>query len=225
MEATQQIGNILQRYNERVGSNLLYSYQELESLNVDRSFIYALLEAFEDTTKFNPESFNRFPLEIILDYIRRTHRYYLSKKLLEIEQSISILLGDYDGTHPLLAILREFYDHYQKHLVDHIRLEEAKLLPHIENLIKIKAGKSTLESASKYSVQSFVDSHTDTEEDISKVREAILQYAAPATNITPYRILVTQLQVFENDLSVHALIEDKVLIPRALELENEILGG
>lgn len=224
METAFQISNIMQRYGERMSGNLLYSYQELENLNVDRAFIYELLNAFENDSNFKPTDFDRFPLETILDYIRRTHRYYLTKKLLEIEQSIAILLLDYEGDHPLLAILRNFFDSYQKHLVDHIRLEESHLLPHIDNLLKVKAGKSNVVPKGKYSVKSFVDNHTDTEEDISTVAKAILQYEAPPSNITPYRILLTQLEIFEKDLSVHALIEDKVLIPRALQLEKEVLG-
>ena len=73
-----------------------------------------------------------------------------------------------------------------------------------------------------YSLKTFVESHHDTEQDLSNVRNAILNYQPPATNQTPYRILITQLHAFEIDLSVHALIEDKVLIPRALQLEEKL---
>ena len=54
------------------------------------------------------------------------------------------------------------------------------------------------------------------------MRNAILEYRPPITNQTPYRILISHLQAFEKDLFVHALIEDKVLIPRALQLEEKL---
>jgi len=54
------------------------------------------------------------------------------------------------------------------------------------------------------------------------VRNTILSYQPPSTNQTPYRILITQLQAFERDLAVHALIEDRVLIPRTLQLEKKL---
>lgn len=76
-------------------------------------------------------------------------------------------------------------------------------------------------ATNNYSLQKFIDNHHDTEKDLSNVKEAILNYEPPESNQTPYRILLTQIDAFEKDLSVHALIEDSVLIPRALQLEKK----
>jgi regulator of cell morphogenesis and NO signaling len=195
-------------------------------LEIDQPFIYALLQTFEDEKAFSEKEFDKFSLEIIIDYIHRTHGYYLSKKLLEIEQSINILLKDYADNHPLLPVLNKFFNEYRASLTTHIRAEEKQLLPYIKNLLKFEKEANDVEAyklATKdYSVQSFIDSHHDTEKDLSDVRNAILEYQPPITNQTPYRILVTQLEAFEKDLFVHALIEDKVLIPRVLQLEDKL---
>ena len=108
MEAQFSIDQILQRYSVPINRNLLYSYEELQRTNIDQQFIYALLNTFEDQRTFSEQEYQEFSLEIIIDYIRKTHRYYLTKKLCEIEQSIEILLKDYSGDHPLLHILNNF---------------------------------------------------------------------------------------------------------------------
>ena len=216
----------MHRYTLAVDKNLLYSYEELRRLDIDQQFIYTLLQAFEDEKTFSEKEYQNFSLEIIIDYILRTHRYYLTKKLCEIEQNIQILLKDYSGSHPLLQILNNFFYQYTAGLTAHIHEEEKYLLPYINCLVKFEKGETDAETyftaTKNYSLQTFIDNHQDTEQDLSNVTNAILNYQPPTTNQTPYRILVTQLQAFEKDLSVHALIEDKVLIPRALQLEEKL---
>ena len=226
METNFQISQILQRYNLPVDKSLLYSYEELRRMNIDQQFIYTLLQTFEDEKTFSEKQYLKFSLEIIIDYILRTHRYYLTKKLCEIEQNIHILLKDYSGSHPLLYVLNNFFHEYTADLTSHIREEEKHLLPYIKYLLKFEKEEADAEAyfaeTKNYSLQTFIDSHNDTEKDLSNIRNVILSYQPPPTNQTPYRILITQLQAFEKDLSVHAIIEDKVLIPRALQLEKKL---
>lgn len=226
METQFSMNQIMQRYNLPINRNLLYAYEELQRTNIDQEFIYTLLHTFEDVRTFSGQEYEKFSLELIIDYIRKTHRYYLTKKLCEIEQSIDILLKDYSGSHPLLFILNNFFAEYQADLTSHIRTEEKRLLPYINNLLKFDKQEIDIEkyfeAKENYSLKTFVDSHHDTEEDLSNVRNSILNYQPPKTNQTPYRILISQLHSFEIDLSVHALIEDQVLIPRALQLEEKL---
>ncbi|MFN5794530.1 MAG: hypothetical protein ACK455_07020 [Bacteroidota bacterium] len=226
MENNFPENQILQRYNVALDKNILYSYEELRSINIDEQFIYSLLQTFEDEKSFSEDEYNKYPLEIIIDYIHRTHRYYLSKKLYEIEQTINILVKDYSDNHPLLEALKSFFKEYSLSLKSHVLAEEQELLPYIKNLIlasnKTKNQEEVREILANYSLQTFINSHLDTEQDLSIIRETILNYKAPKTNQTPYRILLSQLETFEKDLSVHALIEDKILIPRAQQLETEL---
>jgi regulator of cell morphogenesis and NO signaling len=109
--------------------------------------------------------------------------------------------------------------------MEHIQEEESELLPHIEYLMDINEKEVDLVdfyNKSNYTINDFIDHHHDSEEEITKVRNSILMYQPPTTNETPYRILLTQLQLFERDLTIHALIEDKVLIPRVQQLERKL---
>jgi regulator of cell morphogenesis and NO signaling len=226
MEFSFLTEQIMQRYILPLEENILYSYSELKDIHVDRDFIYSLIQVFEDEKSFSPETYRKFSLHTIIDYIQRTHQYYLTKKLCEIEQSINILLKDYEGDHPLLVILTSFYKDYKNHLTEHIKVEEEFVLPFIVSMLKFEqkkiSGREFLNTTQVFSLKNFIENHHDTERDLSQVRNTILQYDPPVTNQTPYRILLTQLQVFERDLAIHALIEDYVLIPRALQLEKSL---
>jgi regulator of cell morphogenesis and NO signaling len=188
-------------------------------------FILALLRVFDEKV-FNARDFDSFPVQLVVDYIQRTHVYYLEKKLPEIEQSILLLSGQYDSQHPILAALRNFFLCYVKDLSEHIQAEESLLLPYINTLCE--AGASPLRFSrfllhrQQYSIERFLSEHHDTEDELKDIRQTIRLYEPPSTNESLYRILLTQLQVFEQDLSVHAHIEEEVLIPKAKKMEQDL---
>jgi regulator of cell morphogenesis and NO signaling len=197
---------------------------------VDQTFIAALLRAF-DEKPFCAEDFDRFPIEMIIEYIKRTHVFYLKKKLPEIEQNIILLSGLYTSHHPILNALQDFFKAYCQDLTAHIMAEETLLLPHIALLCRSihPAGHHSeyIFARELYTIAGFLAAHNDTEDELRDIRRTIRLYEPPSTNASLYRILLTQLEAFERDLSVHAHIEDQVLIPKALQMEtalNERLG-
>lgn len=204
---------------------VMQRYQTQPSTGEQSDFIQALLRVFEEKV-FNARDFDSFPVDLIVDYIQRTHVFYLEKKLPEIEQSIVLLSGHYEAQHPILAALRNFFYRYVTDLSEHIQAEEALLLPYINNLCE--AGRSPnrfsrfLLHRQEYSVDRFLADHHDTEDELKDIRQTIRLYEPPATNESLYRILLLQLQVFEHDLSVHAHIEEEVLIPKAQKMEKEL---
>jgi regulator of cell morphogenesis and NO signaling len=190
-----------------------------------KEFIATLLRVFEEKV-FSAHDFEAFPVEIIVDYIQRTHVYYFEKKLPEIEQSILLLSGLYDSHHPILGALQNFFHCYVQDLSEHIQAEEQLLLPYIkmmQDAEKTPAHFSGFVLARRdYSIDRFLSDHHDTEEELKDIRQTIRLYDPPQTNASLYRILLTQLQTFEQDLCVHANIEEEVLIPKATKMEKDL---
>ena len=188
-------------------------------------FIAALLRVFEEKV-FNAREFDSFPIPLIVDYIQRTHIYYLEKKLPEIEQSIVLLSGHYESQHPILIALQNFFHHYVKDLSEHIHAEETTLLPYLGVMREAHhspAGFSRfLVLHGEYSIDRFISEHRDTEDELKDIRQTIRLYEPPVTNESLYRILLSQLQAFEQDLCVHAHIEEEVLIPKAQAMERSL---
>jgi regulator of cell morphogenesis and NO signaling len=192
-------------------------------------FIGALLRSFEDSIEerpFNAKDFDAFPIELVVDYIQHTHAFYLQKKLPEIAQSILLLSGHYESNHPVLAILQTFFHRYCQDLTRHIGEEEKLLLPYIVHLNNASLGTAHfseyLLAGWQYSVDTFQSDHHDTEDELKDIRETIRMYQPPSTNESLYRILLSQLEAFEQDLHVHAQIEEQVLIPKAIGIEKRL---
>ncbi|SRR6266498_4171490 len=217
---------VIQRYDNRLQRAAGYFFTDLYLNGLDKEFIFAVLGAFE-TNAFDAAEFEPFSIEMIVDYIQRTHTFYLQKKLPELEQSILLLSEAYNANHPLLAALNNLFRRYCKELAIHIREEEDKLLPYIVLLRNAertpKHFSAFILTGQKYSLAQFLAEHHDTEDELAQIRNTIRIYNPPPTNLSLYRILLTQLQTFEEDLRVHALMEEKVLIPKALKIERKLI--
>lgn len=189
-------------------------------------FLETIVDIFVCTDYFPKDELQNFSINLILDYLEKTHQHYLNKSLPEIEQTIYTLKQNYSQTHPCLLLLELFFKDYKRHLMEHISYEENAFFPYVKYLLKAKNSDAFILNANnkigQYSLNDFCKEHTDNEIGLKNVRQAIYKYEPSATNQSPYRILLTQLKVFEMDLHLHARIEEEILLPKTLELENEI---
>jgi regulator of cell morphogenesis and NO signaling len=194
--------------------------------DLNHEFINVLIRAFEEEQNFSYREFRSYPISILIDYIRRTHRLYLDKSLQEIEQSIFLLSTAYRRSHPLLAVLNSFYLDYKTDLVGHIKEEDERLLPYIEFLADcMNSGFdqfSFYKRSQDFSISEFLEHHEDNDSVLQEVRHKILTYDPPQSNRSLYRILLNQLDFLAHDLKIHGLIEDYVLLPCAIEMEQKL---
>ena len=189
--------------------------ENLTKAGVDCAFFIRVINLFGSESELPIEQLKSFPIPVILDYLEKTHRFYLNKKLLEIEQSIANLQKQ-TPENQLLPFLNSFYNWVKENLVFHIQMEEEQLFPYINALYH------QLDIPANFTVQHFVEHHSDNVElQISEVKKHIVRAQQSAYEIFPFRVLLKQLDEFEKDLRIHAKIEDEVLIPKALELENK----
>ncbi len=172
------------------------------------------------------QKLRRFSLEEIVNYIQASHRYYLTKKVPELEQSLLHIFSKYGQTHQLLASLAMFFNEYKNKLVHHFKMEELHVLPYVKRLMQASEGllseKEKGELLSGNSIAAFSDNHDEVEDELKEVSRIIRQYSGAEPTPLPYRIFMNQVELFELDLRKHAIIEDHVLVPMVAELEREL---
>lgn len=212
----------MQRY--KIPSNFNVSSRiPLDSEYLDADFFELIVSSLSEQA-FSKADFEKFPVDIILNYLRKTHQLYLWKKLPEIEQAISTISKHFEQSHPSIAIIDIFFRDYREKLTTHIEHEEAELFPYIEILADFEKNGSVqaeqLSKLKKYDLRKFITEHTNTEDDIEEVLRAIRLYKPTQSNESPYRIILTHLKLFELDLNLHARIEEEVLIPKCIKLEE-----
>lgn len=167
-----------------------------------------------------------FPIVDLLDLLKQNHRYYLDKKLLEIDQSLYSLQKNHPFSNKILIVLSLFYIGYKTKLESHIKDEEDNLFPYIEKLVKISDNifdkREVIQILNSYSISKFNNEHIDIENDLKEVRIKIIKHSKGEDLPFQFNVFLAQIEHFELDLNRHNYIEDEILLPKAEELESKI---
>jgi len=188
-----------------------------------------LLNCFSEFSPISSSQFARFSVPILIDYLERSHAYYINKRLPEIGQTIDAFLKKHQESHPFLIILSNFYRFYKDDLEEHFEYEEKHLFPYgkwlsnsFQNRRAFNQSHHVPIHVTKYSIEEFIKYHDDSSEiELKEVRKALLKYQPKSENQLPNHILFEQLKNLEEDLHLHAVIEDDVLIPKLSYMEKE----
>jgi regulator of cell morphogenesis and NO signaling len=189
------------------------------------TFLEEIMEAFEDPEALHPARFQRYPVPVILDYLYRTHQYYLTRRLPEIEQSAEALMLHCGEKAPMLALLQPFLIHYRSHLATHIKEEEEVLFPYISYLfLRKEFGESFARHACGDLLPvSLGNQHEEMEHrmagGLEQWRQVIRRSHPDILDTWPCQVLFHQLDAFSKDMRLHERLEEEVLIPLARQLQ------
>ncbi len=189
----------------------IYSY--LNDLNPE--FIIDIINCYENPIKLKPEAFIKYRIPLIIDYLKKSHQYYINKRLPEIEQNIYNLIKEYEDSKPLLYVFYYFFINYQNELFKHFKEEEDVLFPYAIQLygkvnFDTEINYSLLKKNKKLAVK-FLKEHHQKEKELKTLQNTILKYSPPSKNLSIYHVILYQLKNFQKDLNIHAFIEESVL--------------
>ncbi len=199
----------------------------LEELPIDPEFYHDLVDVFHDPTLFEAVNFQKYTIRTIMEYLRSTHQFYLGRRLGEIELSIANLIRNQEGNNHWFDFLGRFFDSYKTELTEHIRDEEDNLFPYIDALLAaVRKKEVRFRFSQKIKLINFLLHHDHRVEDNLRDVLAVLDKKSEQfSDSFSYRMLMIQLKNFELDLSIHARMEEEVLMPKALKLEKDILSN
>lgn len=206
---------LMQRIQQLQETGELVQQEEL-------SFFSEIIKLFSAEQDLPLEQLKSFPAKVILTYLTNSHRYYLSKRLPEIEQTLEQLIAQ---NLPVPDYLNSVFAWVRQNMEKHFRVEEQSLFPYIELLEKIQLNtidpQRLKELYKNFSIERFIASHDDEiENQLSEVKKQIVRSFSSVEALFPYRVLIHKLDLLEKDLRLHARVEDEVLVPKALEWEK-----
>lgn len=229
--------------SELVASNQLYQYlsdkldipaedygKSFQQIGQERhlapDYMSALVKSYDDTEPFPYEAIHGLSAEELTQYLRQSHRFYLVRKLPEMEQTAIQIARRFQDSDKLMSYLCLFFLEYKQKIADHILMEEHVLFPYIHKLIladELQADKQTLQRIfESFSAEQFLKDHTDIESELKEVRRVISSYQPEGNTPFPFMVFLNQLRYFEAELCRHAIIEDEILIPKVLAIEKRL---
>lgn len=220
---------VLNRFNIQLGFGDKSVQQVCNEQNLNVDFFLEIINSFHDHEYFPQAQLQSFPLKLIIDYIQKSHRYYLDYKIPQIETLIYNLKEEADtNLKSYMEVIEDFFLKYKEELITHIRDEEDSVYPYvlaIENAFSsLSDDKTDKDLVHSNSIDVFEEEHSNMEDKLTDLKNIIIKYLPPSENYGLSNALLIELFRLERDLIDHARIEDKVLIPKVQLLEKEILN-
>lgn len=110
-------------------------------------------------------------------------------------------------------ILNLFFNEYKNEVIRHFDYEEVTVFPYISNMVKGARPED-------YEIGVFRENHSNIDDKLNDLKNIIMKYL-PGDTLSDMRIRVLfGIFALEEDLSKHSLIEDKILVPLVMKLEQ-----
>jgi len=171
--------------------------------------------------------YNRWPIDLLAEYIEKTHHRYVTEKIPVIQSYLSQLYKAHEDRHPELFKIAELFDEAAGELSRHMKKEELILFPYIHNLAKAKDSGHALNRPAFGSVESPVrmmnQEHDAEGERFRRIAQLCNNYTVPADGCNTYKVAFALLKEFEEDLHLHIHLESNILFPRAIEMEKAVI--
>jgi regulator of cell morphogenesis and NO signaling len=189
------------------------------------SFFLTIINAFHQHEYFPEDELQSFSSELIVDYLRKSHHDFIKVSLPKIEALLNKLVEKTESMD--LKIIQSFYNKYKEELLDHINDEEENAFPYVLELQHAYDNQvdPLPKNVAEYSIQSFEKEHTNVDEKLFDLKNIIIKYLEPNYVDRICNEFLYELFQFERELTDHARIEDKILVPKVMKIESELKNG
>ncbi len=187
----------------------------------------AVLEAIENAAAGAGEQtrdWTQAKLEDICRHIVETHHAYIRAELPRLETLAQKVVSRHGTTHPELEQIQQIIGAEGERLLQHLAKEEMMLFPYITNLDRSSAncGPRPLGcfGAVRNPIRVMIAEHEASGEAMAQIRLLSGGFTPPKDSCPTYRGFYQALSEFEKDLHQHIHLENNVLFPRAIEIED-----
>ncbi|OXA86438.1 iron-sulfur cluster repair di-iron protein [Flavobacterium hercynium] len=198
-----------------------------EKQNIDAdTLLQNVYDVLESDTSGNID-FNSWPLDLLADYIEKTHHRYVEEKSQVLLAFLDKLCKVHGANHPELFRINELFIGCAGELSQHMKKEELMLFPFVKRMVKTKESDGILTQPSFGTVSNpiamMMHEHDGEGERFREIAELTNNYNPPADACTTYKVTFAMLKEFEEDLHKHIHLENNILFPKAVLLEQEFV--
>jgi regulator of cell morphogenesis and NO signaling len=219
---------VISRFNIKLGFGDKTVKEVCADANVNVDFFLEITNSFIDEDYIPQKELNSFPVSLIVQYLKKTHLYYLNEKIPEIEKNIHLMLEEETKANEKYKLVENFFIEYIKEITTHINREEITVHPYVLEIeaafYKNTMTKAVYDKIKSYSINDYASEHDNIEEKLFDLINIIIKYLPQAKSVGLCNTILTELFSLEKDLNIHAALEDKVLIPKVAAMEEKLLS-
>ena len=187
----------------------------------------ALNKAESKSGSATDKNFKDWEPDFLINYIINVHHKYVNENLPLISEFTNKIAQVHGERHPELLQIAILFQDVSSELQQHMMKEEQLLFPYIITLNDAFKNKSQLSPSPFGTVRNPIRmmemEHENAGLLLKQIRELSKNYKLPEDACETYSVTYKKLDEFENDLHQHIHLENNILFPRAIELEESLV--
>ena len=192
------------------------------SASADPGEVARALEALPPAIPISDDP-RMWPVGQLADYIVATHHAYVRSAQPAILVHLEKLVNVHGERHPELMRVLAHFARLSRDLEQHMMKEEQVLFPYVRQLALSATGGHRMRSpfgSVENPIRMMEREHRDAGDEMHAIRGLTGGYTAPADGCGTYQVCMKELDQFDRDLHRHVHLENNILFPRAIDLEN-----
>ena len=181
--------------------------------------------SLDESFEIDFETLNSSPINLVIEYLKHNHSYFIKNRLPYIKTLISNLSLE-DKKYKFFSDIKFIFPIFYEDFVDHILEEEKYIFTYIQNLqqvdSKLKDHAKLFLSSKKISLKEEAKEHREEDSEMSGIRGLTRNYSLENIDNLHLKVIFQELEDFDNELEIHSEIENKILFPRSLELQDRV---
>ena len=161
----------------------------------------------------------------LMSHIISRHHSYVRESVPRIQYHLTKVVAAHGARHPELISVESEFSTVAGELTQHLVKEEVVLFPYIVSLCEAVREQGPVPPDMFGTIQNPIRmmeiEHDEAGRRMTTIREMTHNYAVPADACHTYRLVLGELDAFEKDLVRHVALEDHVLFPKAVRLEEQ----
>lgn len=195
--------------------------------NIDEQILQAELNASKNNAADVAHDFKSWSLTFLADYIVNVHHTYVNNNLALISEFASKVAKVHGHHNTETVEIDKLWKEVVADLTTHMNKEELVLFPYVRNLEEFRKRGSLAFRAPHFvtvinPVHMMEREHEVVGEIMHKIQVLSNNFTPPEYACNTYRVLYAKLDEFQGDLHQHIHLENNILFPKAISLEQEM---
>jgi len=221
-----KILSVLKRFGIHLGFGDAGISDICKNYGINENFFLEIINIYLDKSYFPAKKMQSFSIRLITDFLKSSHYYYNVDKIPSIKSKIEQLEWKGPEHERNFSILMQFFNQYKNEVKTHTDQEEEKVYPYAifieESCVQNKNIETCLNRMKEYSITDYAKEHDDIEEKLTDLKNIIIKYLPAPKDQSILHEILNDLFLLENDLNNHGRIEEKILVPKILEMEEHL---
>lgn len=200
--------------------------QACSKKGLDPAAVYADLQELHQQAGDRAPNYSAWPADELIDYIVNVHHRYVREAIPVLVAHTRKVASVHGQHHPEVVAVARHFETVARDMMAHMMKEEQVLFPYITELLETKRKGGAIGGSPFGSVQNPIAmmemEHRTAGDEMAEIRSLTSNYVPPEDACTTYRISFKELRQFEEDLHRHVHLENNILFPRAIALEQEL---